>query len=419
MGRCPCEAARSGVDSFLATRGQRGSKHISQKIWDLAQKTLRFLDHELQEMQRKHIQASQLRSQALRQAATRGGPPTRIITGLPQEQSIRNLIAKGSKSAAIEELLVLIERTARLRNFRQAEKLRDWLVEIDGNAFNRIVKASEIIEREKAAAIDKGHIEKWSALYDFLDTAEFNTLYHALIHKKYGDGELIVSQGTLQNALFFINSGKVKLYFAEKGDEMLVNTMEQGQIFGSGVFFETSVWTLSVASVGPSEISILKREKLQDVLREYPAVESKLQNFCGHFEAMERFVERSLKDRRLYARQRISGRVTTILLDNSGRSSGARSTVELYDICEGGISYTARLSSKENSRALLGRRVEILMPAGSAAGAMVRLFGDILAVTSLSGVEDDYSVHVHFTEVMEKDQVNEIIAGLKRDAQVA
>lgn len=421
MGRCPCEAAQSGIERFLATRGQRATKNISQKIWDLAEKSRNFLDHELQERQRKHVQAGQLRSQALRQAAQlggQGGAVPRIITGLPQEQSVRNLVAQGNRSAAIEGLLELIEKTARMRNFRQAEKLREWLVEIDSNAFNRIIKASEIIEREKAAAIDKSHIEKWSALNDFLDTGEFNNLYHSLIHKKYNDGELIVSQGTLQNALFFVNSGKVKLYFADKADEMLVNTMEQGQVFGSGVFFEASVWTLSVASVGPSEISILKLDKLQEVLEEYPALESKLHDFCRQFEAMEMFIERSLRDRRLHERHRISGRVTTTLLDNSGRSSGARSTVELYDICEGGISYMARFSSKENGRALLGRKIEVLLPTGSAPGATLRVFGDILAVRGLGGVEEDYSVHLHFTEQLENDQVNEIMAGLKRDTQV-
>ncbi|MFW2365727.1 MAG: cyclic nucleotide-binding domain-containing protein, partial [Desulforhopalus sp.] len=420
MGRCPCEASQSGVKGFLATRGQRESKHVSQKIWDLADKTLQYIENELQEEQRKHVQAGQIRSQALRQAAkisTQGGVVPRIITGLPQEQQIRSLVAKGNKSAAIEELLDLIERTARMRNFRQAGKLREWLVEIDSNAFNRIIKASEIIEKEKAAAIDKDHIEKWSALYDHLDTAEFNNLYHALIHKKYSDGELIVSQGTLQNALFFINSGKVKLYFIEQGDEMLVNTMDQGHIFGAGVFFEASVWTLSVASVGPSEISILKLDAFQEAAGEYPRLESKLHEFCHQFEPMEQFIERSQNDRRFTERQQVTGRVTTTLLDNSGRSSGARSIVELSDISEGGLSYLARFSSRENCRALLGRRIEVLLPLGTVPGKSVRVFGDILAVKSLGGIEDDYSIHLQFTEQMKQDLMNEVIAGLRWETQ--
>ena len=69
--------------------------------------------------------------------------------------------------------------------FVQAQKLREWLIEIDSTAVGQILRASEIIEQEKVAAIDKGHLEIWSELYDILTTDEFSAVYYALKHKEF------------------------------------------------------------------------------------------------------------------------------------------------------------------------------------------------------------------------------------------
>ena len=48
---------------------------------------------------------------------------------------------------------------------------------------------------------------------------------------------LLSTRVLLQETLFFINSGKVKLYFDDKGSEVLVKTMGRGEIFGAESFF--------------------------------------------------------------------------------------------------------------------------------------------------------------------------------------
>ncbi|MGW8193040.1 MAG: cyclic nucleotide-binding domain-containing protein [Desulforhopalus sp.] len=422
LGRCRCPEALKGVESFLATKGRRGTAAITENIWLAAEQTCRVLENEIPEKGKTHLQATQIRSQALRQAAKwalKGGVEKRIITGLPQEQSIRNLLSQGDRSTAVDQLLQLIERTARMRNFRQADKLREWLVEIDETAFKEIIRAAEIIDREKAAAIDKSHLEQWSSLYDSLATEEFNAFYHVLLHKKYGDGDVVVNQGALQNALFFINSGKVKLYYVGQGDELLIHTLGQGQIFGTDVFFETSVWTMSVASVGPSEISILKLEKLQEKVEQFPELEEKLHGFCAQFESTEQIIQRSLTDRRMHKRHRISARVPTSLLVDGDRRSGVEAMVELQDISRGGVCYLARFSNRANARLLLGRRVALRLPAGPLSeGETVQATGDVLAVKAIRDIDGEYTVHLRFTELIEKNLLDKVIAAIGFDAQV-
>jgi len=420
LGRCPFPVAHKGVHAFLQTRGQRGTKKISEQVWSAAEKALKFLHNELQETRKKHIQASQLRKNALKQAAkmSKTAVTQRVITGLPQEQIVRSLLARGDKEAAGKQLLELIERAARLRNFVQAEKLREWLIEIDTAALGPIVLAAEIIDREKIAAVDKGHLEIWSALYDILTTDEFSAVYHALKHKKYENGEIIVNQGALQGALFFINAGKVKLYFGDQGNEVLIDTMGKGQIFGAGAFFEASVWTISVAAVGRSEISVLKLDALQQWEEDFPGLGGKLQDFCKKFERIEDFIKRTANDRRQYKRYRIAGRVTTTLLDDRGRSIGTRFAAELCDISVGGLSCLLRISQKENARLLLGRKMLVQLPKGMKAADGITFTGDILAVKNTYAVENDYSLHMKFDTIMHRQQLHDVVTWMREESPV-
>lgn len=415
LGRCPCQIAYKGVDAFLQKKGHRAYKKIQEPIWVAAEKALSFLHNELQETRKKHVQVSQFRKDALKKVAkiSKVVIPERVITGLPQEQVVRTLLALGDKTAAVGQVVELIERTARLRNYHQAERLREWLIEIDPMALSHILRAAEIIDREKIAAIDKSHLETWAELYDVLTTDEFSVLYHSLKHKKFKSEEIVINQGAMQGTLFFINSGKVKLYFDAKGGEVLVKTMGRGEIFGGDSFFEASVWTISVAAIGSSEISVLTQQALRKWTEEFPGLESKLQDFCHKTENIDDFIKRSSNDRRVHKRYRVSGNVTTTLLDNRDRSLGTNSMAELFDISEGGLSFLLRISQKENSRLLLGRKMQLTLRLGEGGGESIILTGEILAVKKIYAVDKEYSLHMKFDNVITRKQLHDIVMSMR------
>ncbi len=420
LGRCPHPEAYSCILDFLETRGQRGTKKIAETVWVAAEKSMKFLQKDLQESRKKHVQASQLRKNALKQAAKASKTPItqRVITGSPEEQAVRNLLLRGEKSAAVEQLVGLIERVARLRNFMQAQKLREWLVEIDSTALSQILRATEIIDREKVAAIDKGHLEIWSELYDILHTDEFSAVYYALKHKKYHNEEIIVHQGTIQETLFFINSGKVKVYFTEKGNEILVKTMGKGHVFGAEAFFEASVSTISVGAIETAEISILKLDTLHQWRHDFPGLEAKLYNFCQKFQTVEDFIKFSANDRRMYQRYRISARIVATLVDAQGRSLGTDFKVDLADISEGGLSFQVRVAQQIDGRLLLGRKMQFMLPAVDAFGEDLTLSGDILAVKKNSGGENDYFLHLKFAVLLDRKILHDIVMAMRQEPQV-
>lgn len=420
LGRCPCQPAYKGVQGFLETKGARGTKKISEQIWAAAEKSLKFLQKELQETRKKHVQATQLRKNAIKQAAklNKGPAAQRFITGLPEELAARNFLSAGNIKAAIDQVLGLIERMARSRNFIQAQKLKDWLVEIDSTALNQILWATDIIDQEKASAIDAGHLEIWGGLYDILTTEEFSAVYYALKHKKYDNEEIIIGQGSLQSALYFINSGKVKLYFDDRGNEVLVKNMEKGEVFGGEAFFEASVSTISVAAIGTTEVSILKLDTLREWADDFPGLEAKLYSFCKKSVNIEDFIEQNSIDRRQYKRYPISGRVVATLVDYRGRSLGTDFKVELTDVSEGGISFLVRISQKINGRLLLGRKVQLMLPATGETGEGIALIGDILAAKYTEAVENDYSLHLKFDKVINNKHLDDIILVMHQASQV-
>lgn len=421
LGKCSCPNALKAVDRFLKMRGQRGTRKVPSAVWSSAEKAMEILEQDQRKMRKLHVQANQLRKNAIRQAvkSDRTPPSKRVISGLAEEQAIRILLNKGEEEKARVQLVELIEQIASTRNFVQAEKLKEWLIDINATALGDIIRAAEIISDKKEDALDRTHIEVWPNLYDSLSTEEFDCLYKSLQHKKYSDEEIVVNQGSLQTALYFINSGKLKLFYQDRGNRMLVKTLEQGEIVGTSSFFDASVWTISVASVGTSELSILRLEKMQQWQNECPGLESKLYAFCAGFKSIGEILKKSAQDRRIYERHRITGRVAALLLDNFGKTTGVSSDVDLFDISEGGISYFMKLLRKENGRLMLGRKVKVMLPGGRKPGQQVALVGDILAVRDAPDEAGDYSVHVKFETPTSSLQLKEIVLAAQREAQVS
>jgi len=411
LGRCSCPVSLKAVRSFVTSRGQRGFKEVSEQVWLKAEEALNLLEKDQQDIKKHHIQASLLRKKAIRQATKRGKtPPTqRIITGLAEEQAIRTLLGKGEEDKARKLLVQLIEETAQTRNFVQVEKLREWLIDINETALGDIIHAAEIISANKAKTIDKTHLEIWNELYELMSTEEFGALYNSFQNKQYEDEELVVHQGSLQTALYFINSGKVKLFFNDKGDRVLVKTMGAGEIVGSDPFFDASVWTVSVASVGITDVSVLRLEKLYQYNNELPALSSKLRDYCDRFETVEEIIKQSRVNRRNYERHQVSGLITTLLLDNSGHNTGVSSEAELLDISQGGVSFLFRIAEKEHCRLILGRKIKTILPAGRKDGQYIEVIGDILSVKNNSGKGEVFSIHVRFETIIDSSKLQEIL----------
>ena len=113
------------------------------------------------------------------------------------------------------------------------------------------------------------------------------------------------------------------------------------------------------------------------------------------------------RDRRVFARTRIYGKVETMILDREGKETGIGAKGELFDISAGGMSFFLRISQRKNVRSLYGRRIQMTLP--SIGGSVVRLAGIILAIRSQPVVGNEYTVHVRFSKVLEPNVLRDLV----------
>lgn len=419
IARCPYPDSEKALRKFLELKGKRPARKIGAQVWQAAEDALNQVGEGQHGERQLKVKAGRLRSSALSKVGwgskgSKGPAERKSITGLADEKKIHELLELDAKDEVRRRLLDLIARVARLRRFSQAEQLREWLIEIDSQALTDIIRAAEIIKEEKHAEVDKNHLGIWADLLDMLNTLEFSTFHHALQHKQYANEEMIVKKGAVQTALFFINSGKVKLFYKDKDQDVLVKTLHRGQVFGSGTFFDASVWTFSAAALGRTDISVLGIDKLQQWKEDFPVLESKLHDFCRQFESVDDLVTTSEQDRRQCERHKVSAmHLSVSMLDDKEQSTGITTKGELCDISRGGASCIMRIPQKENVRLLLGRNLKIMLPIEGAGGRPMTFRGVIVAVRAHYAMENEYSVHVQFSSVLDSAEMEQILQLIK------
>ncbi len=404
LGRTDSQEGADTVERFLQNEGKAKGRNIDVSIWHAAKTCLHRIKALQRQGRQKEIEESAGRSEkptdnnkTEEKPVTSNQDNTPKRTSFAEEKFIERLLDRGEGDKAKKMLVELIYQAADIKRFNEAEKLREWLIEIDPTALSDIIRTAELIEEQKSASINSDYLQIWSNLYDSLTTEEFNELYFSMSHKSFIEEQTLVDQGAQQPQIFFINRGKVKLYFRSKESEVYIKSIGPGELFGAETFFDASVWTVSATTLSKSEISILPHRNSINWKTDYPALESKLQDFCRGFDNLGEFKEKMSSDRREHKRHTLTGRVSAILLENDEKDSGVQMSGELADISSGGLSFTLRISQKRNARVLLGRKVRVALSSTTSPGQLFSVNGVFMTVRSLYSVNNEYSAHLMFS----------------------
>ncbi len=329
----------------------------------------------------------------------------------PEEHQVEELLKNGDENSAIAFIVQSIETAAHQKQFEKAENLREQLIKIAPMSLMEIIRAAEVIEEEKRADISNDHLAVWKDLVRLLSPEEYTSLYHAMTPKNYTNGEMIAKQGEFLSTLFFVNRGRVQLYAISQGKEVPLKTLGSGEIMGAETFFEVSVWTVNAKSMG-AEVSRLQHKKLQDLKDTYPALESKLIDFCAHFQSSHSLFRKTKRTRRVFERKKISGRTTITLLNTKGEPTGAGAKGDLLDISKGGVSFCLHFSKKETATTYLGQAIRITIRTDISVPSFVSN-GVVVAVRCHDFVGNEYSLHVKFDNQMASTKLQQIIMPTK------
>lgn len=308
------------------------------------------------------------------------------------KEKIDQLLAQGRKSEAIMCLDEMIVDAAERRDIANAEVLRHKLIATDEKALAEIIRAAEVIEAAKIAAIDSSYQEQWQELCSALSKDENKGLYLALKKITLKPGTVFIEQGKLNDRLFFISKGKANMVCQHGVRQFLFQQFKAGDIVGEDTFFGISICTTSVECQSTTTVKYLERRSLEAWQKSLPDLEEKLRSYCLKNRSIDYNEAAKNLERRRHTRFALKESVTAQLQNLKGQDIGVAFRGVLNDVSAGGVCFYVKNSGQGMARMLLGRPVCLSF---SWINLGLYLRGVIVSSKQHSG--NDYSVHVKLT----------------------
>lgn len=411
LGSIGSEEAVSKLTSIAAQKSLLGLKGFPENIKNAANEALiKYRNHLLRIQKEKSID---LETESALEALNGSND------SLP-DFTFKNV---GRNDETLEESVVnllfdSIVQYAKAKNFEKAEELRQQLMEIDPMALDEIIKSEEIIEAEKneSPGIEKDHLGIWPELYDTLTQEEADALFYAMEDNQFDTNQVVFEQGKHNDKLWFIRQGSLKLVFTRGERESLLKTINPGDIAGQDTFFSISLCTTSLITLSPAKISYLNKNMLEVWNSEFPALESKLHDYCLSLERIHDILKGKGIERRSQKRINIPGTVMVHLLSSSGTSSVKSFKGGMSDISVGGMSFLIKTQNPKNVSLLLGRKlklefyfpvklwenlnsgVQLSSSISSKPKAAINPTGIVIGVSHQ--LNNDYSIHIRFDKLL-------------------
>lgn len=323
------------------------------------------------------------------------------------EKEANRLIEQGETEPAVKQIYELVVALACAKDFTKANVWRDKLIETDPMALARIIDSAEVIEAEKANAIDKDHKLIWEKLYDFLSREEASAFYMKLKQREFPPDKVLIQQGKLNNALFFIDQGRVKIIYKQGDREFFLKQLDSGDTAGQETFFNISTCTTSVVTVSPVKIRFLDRSDIQEIEKEFPYIAKKLENYCSRLQAKntEILLKNKALERRQQKRFKLAGKIFAQIIDQNGSQVGSAFYGWLEDISIGGACFYIHCSNKDVGRTLLGKMTTLTIRFEK--GPHIKVNG--LIVGAKFDLFSSYTIHLRFSRQFSEESFKKLI----------
>ncbi|MGI6657293.1 MAG: cyclic nucleotide-binding domain-containing protein [Desulfobulbus sp.] len=324
-----------------------------------------------------------------------------------EEAAIFALAEQGHQTQAMERLIALIGATVKTGDFKNAERLRDRIYEINSMPLSEVIRATDLIDQARQGTVKGEDLEIWSDLTDRLSNEEFLAVYHGFVERSYKAEEPLVVQDDKNDTLFFINQGSVKVSHMAGPREIFITTLTRGQIAGEN-FFTPSVWTYSLTALSPTKVYVLPQAAMKGWDQQFPGLHSKLQDYYTANNNIPAILEQKGLDRRVNPRYLLSRKIQVQPITSQGQPVGKPFYADMADISQGGLAFLVRISRKENARLLLGRTMQVLLPVGGKV-EYCRLKGMVIGIQPFQLLDNDFSVHMKFDQPLAADELQNVL----------
>jgi CRP-like cAMP-binding protein len=311
------------------------------------------------------------------------------------DKQVDALLAAGDRAGAVRALYEGILQEAQDGRFAAAEALRERLMAVDDLALNEIIRSAEVIEAAKTAALDPEHLRVFDPLYQKLTEEERNALFFALTRKDCAPGEVLMRQGDLQQRLFFLDRGQLKLYFRQGEQDQLLQTLEPGAIAGQETFLSICGASAHLAALNSAQVRVLSAASLNAWNDRMPSLAAKLLDHLRRQNDIPRQIAARGVERRASRRVKLQGKASIQILEASGAPLGRPFRGDLLDISATGLALQIKATAK-SARMLLGRTLQLTLSVaigGRTHGSQCR--GTVVALNQM--VFGDFTLHFRFT----------------------
>ncbi len=108
------------------------------------------------------------------------------------------------------------------------------------------------------------------------DDDEIGAFVDACVRRSVPADHVFVSMGTLNSSLFIICAGSVRIERLGVADDIPLATLGAGQTFGEMSFMDGSQTTAAVTATEPTDVLVISRESVDQLLDEKPDLGVKL-----------------------------------------------------------------------------------------------------------------------------------------------
>lgn len=371
-------------------------------------------------------------------------PGKNLISTTHKKSTIYTTRNDSTRSQVNNLFAELVEKVS-LKQFKKAEVLRKKIFEIDSMATLEIVESGILIENEKLKYLKekplnvliqsekaftdsqtinfspsedvkflktKGETQKaaivpenWKELYKTMDSDELNIFTRILKPVSTNSSKTLLKQGMLNNNLYFINSGQIKVVGVTNGGIAIKKTLNPGDIAGEDVFFSNTPSAVSAIAAKGAGIDYIKKNDLYQLCSIYPSMGKSLFDYCNKKGKTTATLYSEGLNQRSYKRFSTSGTADLQLTKQGNTNLGKPFTGKILDISLGGISLEINKIKPELARKLIKMPVNILL-------SLNRFNKPILCSGNITGVHrkshNSYTLHLKWDSASKKlsDTIN-------------
>ena len=155
--------------------------------------------------------------------------------------------------------------------------------------------------------------------FSVMNPAELEAIKPLFAEKTVQRGEVILMEGEASDTLFFVAAGAVKIFkTSAQGKDQILSIARPGEALNDIPIFDGGTNPVNAQAMGPVTLYSLKKDRLQNILRQYPVVALNTNKVLAQ---RMRLLVSLVED---LSFRHVLGRVTKILLTHAGDGAGHR-----------------------------------------------------------------------------------------------